>query len=58
MSSQLTGVALPAKTRPAVPEQPAIIEKSHMPSQFKMIKLIRELKDLLLLKNAKLYYKL
>ena len=33
-------------------------EKSHVSSQFKMIKLIKKLKDLFLLKNAELYCKL
>ena len=58
MSSQLADVMSPAETRPAVLKQPATTEKSDMSSQFKMIRLMRDLKDLLLLKNAELYCKL
>ena len=57
MSSQLAGITLPAKTYLTVFEQSATAEKSHTSSQFKMIKLIRKLKDLLLLKNAEFYCK-
>ena len=58
MSSQLASVVLPAETCLAVSEQSATAEKSHMSSQFKMIRLIRKLKDLLFLKSAELYCKL
>ena len=57
MSSQLTGIVSLIETRPAVPVQPAMAEKPHAPSQFKMARLIRDLEGLLLLKNAEPYHK-
>jgi len=41
-----------------VPADPALAEKAHAPSQFKMARLMRDLEDLLLLKSAKPYHKL
>ena len=58
MSSQLVNVISSAETHFTVLKQSTMTEKSHMSSQFKMIRLIRKLKDLLFLKNAELYCKL
>ena len=58
MSSQLTDVVLSVETRPTVPAQSAMAEKPHAPSQFKMARLIKEMKGLLLLKGAEPYHKL
>ena len=58
MSSQLISVTSSAEMCLTVSEQSATAEKSHISSQFKIIRLIKELKNLLLLKNAELYYKL
>src|SRR5204863_3849755 len=51
-------IVLSAETCPAVFKQSAMTEKSHTSFQFKMIKLIKKLKNLLLLKNAEFYCKL
>ena len=58
MSSQLADVTSSVRTRSAVPEQSATTEKPETSFQFKMIRLMRDLKDLLLLKSAELYCKL
>ena len=58
MSSQLISITLSAETCLAVLKQSATVEKFHTSSQFKMIRLIRELENLLLLKNTKFYCKL
>ena len=58
MSSQLVSIMSSAKTHFTVSEQSATAEKSHASSQFKIIRLIRKLEDLLLLKSIELYCKL
>ena len=58
MSSQLISITLPAETHLTMSEQSAMTEKFHVSSQFKMIRLIRKLKNLLFLKSTELYCKL
>ena len=57
MSSQLADVMSSAETHPAVSEQSATTEKSDMSSQFKIIRLIKNLENLFFLKNVKFYCK-
>ena len=57
MSSQLIDIVSLAEMHLTVSEQSAMTEKSHMSSQFKIIRLIRKLKNLFFLKNTEFYHK-